>query len=307
MRIVLIAEESVGIRVLNELSRLPHEIVTVVAQEPAEGDLDARCVWNSAKQLGFGTWPAHRVNEPELAAWIKKDVELVLNVHSLFILREEVLEAASIGVFNLHPGPLPQYAGLSSPSWAIYNGECKHAVTLHRVVPKIDAGDIVFEHFFDIEDKDTGLTVFLRCIQFGIPMVLRLVELAARDPASIPYRPQDLSKRGYYGRDAPQEGKIRWDLPARRVCDFIRASDYAPFPSPWGLPLTTYEGREVGVSRAALTGEPSGQSPGFVRHNPDGTWYVSCADEWLKVVRMVESGEWKKPGEILTSESSFES
>ena len=180
-------------------------------------------------------------------------------------------------------------------------------MTLHRVVPRIDAGDIVFERCFDIEDKDTGLTVFLRCIQLGIPMVLRLVEMAARDPASIPYRPQDLSQRGYYGRDAPQQGRIRWDLPARRVYDFIRASDYAPFPSPWGLPLTTYEDREVGVSRVALTGEPSNHGPGTIRHAPEGTWCVACADEWLRIVRLIESGKSKQPGTILRGESSFES
>ena len=232
MRIVLIAEESIGIRVLTELTKLQHEIVTVVAQEPADGDPHVQCVWTSAKQLGCDTWPADGVNDPKLAARIRQDVELVLNLHSRHILREELIEAASIGVFNLHPGPLPKYAGLSSPSWAIYNGERRHGVTLHRIVPKIDAGDIVFQQLFDIEEKDTGLTLFLRCIQFGVPMVLRLVELAASDPASIPYRPQDLSERSYFGRDAPQEGRIRWDLPARRVYDFVRACDYAPFPSP---------------------------------------------------------------------------
>lgn len=57
-------------------------------------------------------------------------IDLLLNVHSLYIVPEAVLRIPRYGAHNLHPGPLPQYAGLSTPSWAIYYGEAFHGVTL---------------------------------------------------------------------------------------------------------------------------------------------------------------------------------
>ena len=56
----------------------------------------------------------------------------------------DVLEAPRIGSFNLHPGPLPEYAGLNAPSWAIYHGEQEHRVTLHWLDAGIDTGPIAY-------------------------------------------------------------------------------------------------------------------------------------------------------------------
>src|SRR3569833_2954604 len=60
----------------------------------------------------------------------------------------EVLPAALIGragqlAVNFHDGPLPRYAGLSAPAWALLNGEREHGITWHEMTPRVDAGRIV--------------------------------------------------------------------------------------------------------------------------------------------------------------------
>ena len=57
-------------------------------------------------------------------------MDLILNVHSLHLIRKEILDLPRLGSFNFHPGPLPRYAGLNSVCWALYRGETKHGVTL---------------------------------------------------------------------------------------------------------------------------------------------------------------------------------
>jgi len=305
MRILLIAEESAGIRLLTELNRLPHQVVAVMAQEPA-GSPHASCVWNTARKLGHDTWPAALVKDPAAADRVRQaGADLILNVHSLFLVHESILGAAALGAFNLHPGPLPQYAGLNAPSWAIYNGERQHAVTLHRMARGIDTGDVAFEHRFDITSQDTGLSVALRCVQFGIPLVLQLIELAARDPAAIPRIRQDPGQRRYYGRTVPQEGRIFWDQPARRIFDFVRACDYAPFHSPWGQPVTSLGGRQFGITRVALTAQPTRDLPGTIRTGPGGPAYVACSDEWLELKRVVDVETGRKPEHGLPSGQHF--
>jgi len=211
-----------------------------------------------------------------------------------------------IGAFNIHPGPLPQYAGLNCPSWAIYYGEKKHAVTLHRIESGIDTGAIVFDQAFDISERDTGLSVALRCAQLGVRLALKLLEVASRDPGLIPHRPQELGQRRYFGREVPQEGRIAWNKSARQIFDFIRACDYAPFHLPWGKPQTKYKDRQVAITKSALSGQRTSEPPGLIMLDRNGGCYVSCSDEWLEIKKVFENGRTVSPREYLSGGERFD-
>jgi hypothetical protein len=94
-----------------------------------------------------------------------------------------------------------------------------------------------------------------RRLQHGVPLVWRLIADAARDPSSIPALEQDLSRRRYFGREVPNGGNIVWSAAARQIVRFVRAADYSPFASPWGIPLAQLDGQPVGIAKAPLTGE----------------------------------------------------
>jgi methionyl-tRNA formyltransferase len=225
-------------------------------------------------------------------------VDLLLNVHSLSIIPGEVVGAPAIGSFNLHPGPLPQYAGLNVVSWAIYRGEAAHGVTLHWMDAGIDTGRIAYRADFPIEDRDTGLSLFTKCVRHGVPLVFELLEAAERDPAAIPAVRQEGERVLYRRSDVPQEGRLEWGRPAHQVHDFVRACDFGPFPSPWGRPRTALGDHELAVVRTARTGLPSDAPPGAVERSSDGAAMVAAADEWL-VVRQVEVDGRTAPGEEI--------
>lgn len=270
MRIALFCGEAAGARVLEALAKSGHELTHVLTAEASP----ARPL---AAKLGLRPQPARRVREPAFAAELAAaGVELILNVHSLYIVPPAVLAAARLGAYNLHPGPLPDYAGLNAPSWAIYNGEARHGVTVHRMEAGIDTGPIAFQEEFPIAEDDTGLLVALRCAQKGVELVRRLVHTLARNPASLALTPQKPEKRRYFGNEVPQGGRIDWNTPARRIYDFVRACDYAPFPSPWGAPRATLEGQPVEILKVARTGERCDAPPGTLNANR-----VATADEWL--------------------------
>ncbi|HEX2197772.1 MAG TPA: formyltransferase family protein [Burkholderiales bacterium] len=267
MRVALVCGEAAGARLLQVLARGPHAVVAVLAWGPA------RLV---AERLGYRPQPAERVREPGWAAELAASrAEILLNVHSLYLLPEAVLGVPAYGAWNLHPGPLPRYAGLNAPSWAIYRGEKRHGVTVHHMARGIDTGDIAYQESFPIEDSDTGLSLALRCAQKGVGLLQRLLE----QPEAIPRLPQDPAQRSYFGRAIPQDGRIDWCAPARRVFDFVRACDYHPFPSPWGVPRARLGEDEVEIRKVALTGERCSAAPGTVRGER-----VACGDEWLRLV-----------------------
>jgi methionyl-tRNA formyltransferase len=271
MRVALLCEESAGARVLEMLARGTHELAAVLTSEQSPP-------WCRAVQLGLRPLAARRVREPDFAAALSRSgVELLINVHSLYIVPPAVLQVPRLGAYNLHPGPLPGCAGLNAPSWAIYHGSKTHGVTLHRMEAGIDTGAVVSQEIFPLQSQDTGLSVALRCAQKGVELIKKMLDQLVAG-AMLPCTPQDLAQRRYFGREVPQGGRIDWNARARRIHDFVRACDYQPFASPWGTPKATLEGREVEVHKTGMTGKPCEATPGSVKHD-----LVATADEWLQL------------------------
>ena len=294
---MLAAGEAAGIQALRRLAASEHHLIAVLA---ATADDTARgaTVAAVAEREGVPLWPAELVRDPTLAQKLTAEgVDLLLNVHSLLLVRAEVVAAPRVGSFNLHPGPLPEYAGLNAPSWAIANGEHRHAATLHWMEPGLDTGPVAYEASFPIEPEDTGLSLSAKCVRHGLPL---LDELLAAEPAAIPRRPQDLSRRRLYTRgEIPYGGLVDWSLPARQILDFVRASDYGPFPSPWGRPQTRLGGVELRVLRAAPTREATTEPPGTLGARGGGGVRVAAADEWVVVERVEVDGGALDAGEAL--------
>jgi UDP-4-amino-4-deoxy-L-arabinose formyltransferase/UDP-glucuronic acid dehydrogenase (UDP-4-keto-hexauronic acid decarboxylating) len=304
LKIVLAAEESAGVQVLRALHAAPEapEIVAVASTtSPEHGRRPL--VAQAVDQLGLPLRSPAELQRPTFASWLRdREVDILLNVHSLFVLGADVVAAPRLGSFNLHPGPLPEYAGLNAPSWAIYRGEPRHAVTLHWMDAGIDSGPIVYASSFEIDESDTGLSLTGKCIRHGVPLALRLVADATQDPSSVPARAQDLRQRQYFGHEVPSEGRIFWSASAREIVRFVRAADYMPFTSPWGVPRAKLGNRTVGIAKASLTGESTDQSPGSVASmEPRGSMAVAAADEWVAVHRLWLDGRYVKPADICSA------
>jgi UDP-4-amino-4-deoxy-L-arabinose formyltransferase/UDP-glucuronic acid dehydrogenase (UDP-4-keto-hexauronic acid decarboxylating) len=306
MNVLLVGEESAGIQTLNALTRSDHRIVAVMAS-PTKKSLSGSTLWQVAEQLGQPTWPAALVKDPAFAGRIRDaEVDIILNAHSLFIMHGEVVEAPRIGSFNLHPGPLPGYAGLNVISWALYRGERTHGVTIHKMAAGIDTGPIVYQSLFDIESADTALTLYARCTREGVALLLQLLETASRDENAIPLSPQDLTQRRYFGKDAPENGRVNWSRPAREIVNLVRACDYYPFPSPWGFPRARLGEREIGVIKARLTGETCDAAPGTVGRLVGTAAQVACADEWVLMDKALVEGRYLPAADILQSGARLE-
>lgn len=296
-RIAFVGEEAAGARAVARVVASGHELVCALTDSSptARGSVAA-----TAAGAGAPVLPARRVREPALADELRAlGVDVLLNVHSLAIVRREVLAAPRVGAFNLHPGPLPEYAGLNVPSWAVLHRRPRHGVTLHWMEPGIDTGDVVARADFDLTPRDTGLSVSTRCAQEGVALVGALLDQLERDPDGVPRTPQDLAARRYYGREVPDHGWIPWSAPTAEVLAFVRAFDYRPFPSPWGAARTVAPGvGEVAVTRLAEARPGAGADPGLVRVDGEDV-AVATGDGWVRVLGLTVEGRSAPPQEVL--------
>jgi methionyl-tRNA formyltransferase len=263
LRVVLAAAEAAGVQALRALADSGCELVAVLTDEPPAAR--GVTVADLARRLGCPVWPGAAVRDATLAERLRgESVDLLVNVHSLHRIHADVVEAPASGSFNLHPGPLPAFAGLNAPSWAVYLGERRHAVTVHRMTATIDTGDVCYEAWFDLDDAATGLSVSTRCVRLGIPLISRLLH-DVESGTVIPARPQHAHQRRLFRRgEVPHGGRIPWQASAAELARWVRASDFHPLPSPWGYPATRLGDRELQIAKAEPAAGRSAGDPGTV-------------------------------------------
>ncbi len=113
-----------------------------------------------AAEQGIPVWAPEDVNHP---LWIERIREMKPDVLFSFyyrnLLGDEILNLAPKGAFNLHGSLLPKYRGRAPLNWVLVNGESETGVTLHRMVNRADAGDIVAQQAVAIGADDAALTL----------------------------------------------------------------------------------------------------------------------------------------------------
>jgi methionyl-tRNA formyltransferase len=297
LTVALAAEEAAGGRALKLLAGRGHKVAAVFSDSHAAAA--GATVANVASSLGIVVRPAGEIRDPAVADVLRASgVQLLLNIHSLHIVDAEVLGAPPLGAYNLHPGPLPERAGLNAPSWALYEGDDVHGVTLHRMTPGVDEGAIAFEERFPVGPDDMALKLMTECVRRGLPLVERLLDLAEQGEP-IPARSQDLARRRWFSAGPPEGGRLTWDRSARQVADFVRACDYGPFPSPWGFPRCEAGEREVAIVAAQALPEETDAEAGRVAAGDEGAVLVAAADNWVRVDRIEVAGRRIAAAEVL--------
>ena len=136
------------------------------------------------------------VNGPAFHAALRASgAELIVTFHFDQILSAETLALAPMGGINIHPSLLPRHRGPIPTFWAGMEGEPAHGVTVHRLVPRIDAGPVLGQHAVQLPPGTTASAAARLLHQAAVPLaseaVARLAAGAAEDPApeTLPYCP----------------------------------------------------------------------------------------------------------------------
>jgi UDP-4-amino-4-deoxy-L-arabinose formyltransferase/UDP-glucuronic acid dehydrogenase (UDP-4-keto-hexauronic acid decarboxylating) len=198
------------------------------------------------------------------------------------LIPESVLELAPHGAFNLHPSLLPAYRGRAPVNWVLVNGERETGVTLHHMVARADAGDIVGQRAVAIEDSDNALTLNQKLVPLGVGLIDELHPKIVAGTALR--RKMDIAKGSYFGRRKPDDGRIDWRWPARRIFNLVRAVTH-PYPGAFCF----VGGHKLFVWEAKIGAEngPYGAPGKVVREMADGALEIA-AGEGSVIVKVVQ-------------------
>ncbi len=233
--------------------------------------------WRSCAELAarHGV-PVHADDgvQPSSAAQIGAlNPSVIYSFYYRHLIPKSVLQLAPLGAFNLHGSLLPAYRGRAPVNWMLVNGEREAGVTLHQMVARADAGDIVGQRAIAIEDSDTALTLYRKLVPLGVELITEMHPKIVAGEA--PRRKMDISKGSYFGRRLPEDGRIDWRWPARRIFNLVRAVTH-PYPGAFcfvaGRKLLIWEAK-IGAETATL-GEPGR----VVREMLDGALEIAAGE-----------------------------
>ena len=223
MKTVVFAYHNMGIAGLNALERAGFEISLIFSHEdnPAEN-----CWFDSVKEWGEKRGiPVECPMDIREGKWMQRiaalSPEMLFSFYYRFMIPDEILAIPPRGAYNLHGSLLPLYRGRAPVNWVLVNGEKQTGVTLHQMVHKADAGDIVGQRVVPIAFEDTALTLFGKLCAAAGGLLDELLPLMKSGEA--PRIKQDLSKGSYFGGRRPDDGRICWSWPSERIYNLIRA------------------------------------------------------------------------------------
>ena len=84
-----------------------------------------------------------------------------------------MLDIPTQGALNLHGSYLPKYRGRVPVNWAVINGETETGATLHYMVEKPDAGDIVDQEKVADRLHRHGPDVFNKVTDAAVTVIAR--------------------------------------------------------------------------------------------------------------------------------------
>src|SRR6185437_13838152 len=117
-------------------------------------------------------------NEPEIERQIRDELkpDIIFSFYYRHLIPMSLLETARLGAFNMHGSLLPRYRGKAPVNWAILNGENHIGATLHHMVARPDAGDVVDQARVPIGERDTSAEVMSRVVHAAVEVLERQLD-----------------------------------------------------------------------------------------------------------------------------------
>ena len=172
---------------------------------------------------------------------------------------QRVIDLAKYEAINVHPSLLPKYRGSAPIQWAILNGDRETGVSIIYLAKKMDAGDIIRQERYSLNDDETSATLHDKLADFGADLLLKAIDDIRL--GMVKKTQQNEAQVVEVRKFTKKDGEIDWSLPAFEIRNRIRAFD--PWP---GSFCTLPNGDPLKVWGAALE-EGSGERPGTLLDN----------------------------------------
>jgi methionyl-tRNA formyltransferase len=303
MRVLFFGTSEFAVPSLEALSASTgHSVIAVVSQPDRPAGRGLRVhespVKVAAVRLGLPVLQPKRVRSDDFH-WEARSLAPDVLVLAAFgqIIPHALLDLPLYGPINIHGSLLPAYRGAAPIQHAILNGETVTGVTTMWMDATLDTGDVLLKRAVPVDPEDTAGTLTAKMSIAGAELLMEtLGRLSAGD---CPRLPQDNSLATYAPAISPDEGRIRWEEPAERIRNRIRA--FSPRPGAFAR----FGNRRLKVWRARMELNGTSQIPGSVIRVGPAEVEVTAAIGKLAIEevqaensRRMSAGDWARGARV---------
>lgn len=286
--IVVFGYHDVGHECLDTLIRHGGRVLAVFTHCDTPGEeIWFKSVAELARRHHIPVHTPENINTPEWITRLREmQPEIIFSFYYRNMICQEILDIPRLGAFNMHGSLLPKYRGRVPINWAVLNGETQSGATLHYMVKRPDAGDIVDQETVLIGPRDTAQDVFIRVTRAARSVLER--NLTAIKQGCAPRRPQDESQASYFGGRKPEDGRVDWRADAQQIFNLVRAVTH-PYPGAF----TEIDGRRFFIWWAEPRAEGQGRPGQVVSVDP---LRVAAGQGCLEITKWQWRGETEQQG-----------
>ncbi len=288
---VIIGNESLAVGCGDALLARGHIIRAVVSQD------ETIQTWAAGKGITV-------LSDPNEINKLSEGFDWLLSIANLRVIPDDILKQAQKGAVNFHDGPLPRYAGLNAPNWALIEGAGEYGITWHMIDGGIDEGDILAQRLFDVAEEETAFSLNSKCYAAAMDSFDEVIDQL--EAGKLIRKPQDLSQRSYFARaDRPADGALLdFSRPAEDVVRLVRALDFGGYWNPLCAPKIAI-GDKVYLVQKAEIAEDSGAA-GTVLENSNQGMTIACGSGALRLGGLTDTAgrsvlalDLCQPGDVL--------
>lgn len=237
-----------------------------------------------ARDYNIPLYQPEKLGEEDVARIREIGCDIGLVMAYGHILKQDMLDAPRLGFFNYHASLLPHFRGPAPIEAAIASGDTGTGVTLQRIVPALDQGDVVGSAVIPLDNESTRASLRERiseaCTFITIDTLPRIIRGDAENIA------QPEKHASYTRKISRADSAIDFSAPARMIAARTRAL------SPWPGCTFPFNGMEIklGHVEAVQVPELSPAEPGTVMAWKKGELLVSTGKDFLQIHSLQRPG-----------------
>ena len=259
-----IAAQHLSILIKNNLN-----LVGVFTQPPRKKNRGMRveesAVHQIAKKNNVEIYYPSTIDDKVIEQTKSLKPDLIIVVAYGIILPTSFINIPKYGCINIHVSLLPRWRGATPIEHALLAGDNKTGISIINITSKLDAGDILMQESFLLDQNMYSDDLALNLTNLGKKAMIKILPLIFKN--KIIRKKQDENKVTFANKFLSKDRKINFHNSTEDVYNHIRA--HGPKPGSW----FTYKGERIKIIKAKKTKE-SGQSSTIL--NKD--FIIGCKD-----------------------------
>jgi len=287
LKIIYAGTPEFAVPALQALLQSEHQVVAIYTQpdRPAGRGrkLQASPVKACALEHGVPVCqPDNFKSEQDLEGLLGLQADLMIVAAYGLLLPPAVLQAPRLGCINIHASLLPRWRGASPIQQSILAGDSHSGVTLMKMAPGLDSGDMIASRSIEIDPGWNAGDLHDALVPLGAALLMET--LANIENALQNAQSQDETLVSYAPRLCKQQAEVDWEKPLDLLLREIRAYN------PWPVSFTAIEGQNLRLWRAHSGSLDTAGKPGEVVAHDNSGVYVCCGDGILQVTELQFAG-----------------